>query len=213
MDHYIVYEGKRVALAAMRREYIEILMKWINNPEVVRGVMIKPPVTLESEIAWYESIGKNSANIIFAILLKKDDGSYRYIGHTGLHNIMWPAGRGGTGSLIGDIRWHGKGLGTEAKLLLLHHAFNVVGLRKVTSEVKAFNGNSFGHLLKCGYKVVGHRKEHHFCDGHHVDEILFEIFRKDFEPIWNAYRDSGELPSLTPEQRNLMGELMHRESK
>jgi len=188
-------------------------MPWINNPETTAGVLINPPVRHEDEIDWYESLKDDKSQRIFAILIRDlIDSDWRYVGHTGLHRITWPAGTVVTGTLIGDASVHGKGYGTEAKFLLLYHAFYVEGLRKVLSEVKAFNGNSFGHLLKCGYQVIGRRKQHHPYLGGYVDEILFEIFKEDFEPLWNAYINSGrELPQLTKEQKKQMRKLIPKQ--
>lgn len=201
MNHYIVHQGSRVALAAMKKEYIDILMPWINNPTTTAGVLITPPITYEAELAWFEGLPKRTAtDVVFAILFRENE-TWRYVGHTGLHRITWPVGRASSGSLIGDASVHGQGCGTEAKLLLLYHAFFVLGLRKVTSEVKAFNGNSLGHLLRSGYQVIGCRKEQHFHEGGPVDEILLEVFRDEFEPIWQHYKHTTELPKLTDEQR------------
>lgn len=183
-------------------------MRHANDLSVTQGVLLRPPVTLEAQMEWYEGIAKRSeTDHVFAILMHEQQAnglSYRYIGHTGLHQIQWLNGHGITGSLIIDPEGHGKGYGTEAKLLLLYHAFFVKGLRKISSEVKVFNGNSWGHLLKCGYRPIGRRSRHHFHDGAYVDEILFEVFREDFEPIWEAYVQSKKLPKLTEQQRSMV---------
>jgi RimJ/RimL family protein N-acetyltransferase len=208
-EHYIIYSGKHVALAAMQRRYIQTLMPWINNPITTAGVLLTPPVTYQSELSWYDSIHKDGSNAIFAILVREDPGNqWRYVGHTGLHHITWPDARASSGTLIGDRESLGKGYGTEAKLLLLYHAFYVEGLRKITSELKAFNGHSLGHLLKTGYKVVGISKSHHFHEGMYVDEIMVEIFKQEFDPIWKRYKENDELPSLSVQQKKFMKKLM-----
>lgn len=212
MMHYIAYEGRvSVSLAAIKREYIETLMEYANNLSVTRGVLLRPPVTLEAELAWFEKIAKGSdTDQVFAILLHEPpiEGmrQYRYIGHCGLHHITWPDGMATSGSLIIDPALHGKGHGTEAKLLLLYHAFFVKGLRHVRSEVKAFNGNSWGHLLKAGYREAGRFTRCRFDNGTFVDEVLFEILREQFEPIWHTYQEIEKLPTLTSEQRKRVSE-------
>lgn len=213
MTHYLIYVGRHVALAVMQREYIEThLMPWINSPTATAGVLINPPVRLEDEIAWYEEIAKDKSQRIFAILVRDTlESDWRYVGHTGLHRITWPNGTASTGTFIGDETVHGKGYGSEAKVLLLRHAFRFAGLRKITSEVKAFNDNSFGHLLKCGYKIIGVRKNHHFYQGDYVDEILFEVFNEDFEPVWKHYEETGTVPKLTTEQLETMKSLMKKD--
>ncbi|MDB5237476.1 MAG: GCN5-related N-acetyltransferase [Parcubacteria group bacterium] len=207
-SHYIAYGTSKVVLAAMQREYIPHFIPFANDLSIVQGTLMTPPFTIEDEYAWYDRISKkNPANEIFAILYRGSDSEpdeYRYIGHTGLHQIRWPGATAHTGSVIIDKSLHGKGCGTEAKLLLLHHAFYVKGLRKVRSEVKAFNGNSWGHLLKCGYKVIGRDTDFHFHDGSYVDEILLSVSREDFEPIWEEYKSTGLLPTLTEAQKKLI---------
>ena len=209
MEHYIVYSGKHVALAGMQKEYIRLVMPWLNNPVTTAGVVLTPPITYEDELEWYESIRANRSQRIFAILVRDGvDSEWRYVGHTGLHNITWPDARASSGTIIGDEGVHGKGYGTEAKLFLLYHAFYVEGIRKITSELKAFNGHSLGHLLKTGYKVVGISKSHHFHEGVYVDEIMVEIFKEDFDPIWKRYKENAELPSLSVQQKKLMKKIM-----
>ena len=209
MEHSIAYPGHlSVSLAAMKREYLPVLMQHANNTSVTQGVMLRPPVTLEAQTEWYERIAKRSdSDHVFAVLLRDEaDGviTHRYIGHMGLHHISFPSAYAHTGSFLLEQEAHGKGYGTEAKLLLLYHAFYIKGLRKVCSKVKAFNGNSWGHLLKCGYRPVGRKLRQHFHLGSYVDEVIFEVFREDFEPIWDAYNTGKELPKLTEAQRSII---------
>lgn len=204
MDDYPILPGQNVSLGAMKREYIPLFMRGANDPEVTKGVLLRPPVTLEEELAWYDK-PKTGRDVVFAILLHEKDAAiagYRYIGHTGLHGIEWPNGIATTGSIIADKTLFGNGYGTEAKLLLLYEAFRNRGLRKVCSQVKAFNGNSWGHLLACGYQEVGRRKQQHFSEGTFVDEILFEVFRDEWEPVWEKYQQTKEPPKLSEEQRD-----------
>jgi len=210
MNHFPVHHGLiHVSLGAMQRDYIPLFMPGINNPDVTRGLLIRPPLTLEQELAWYDGLAKRENDVLFAILLHERDeaGSltgYRYIGHTGLHGITWPDGRATSGTVIADPTCLGKGYGTEAKLLLLYEAFRNRGLRKVCSHVKAFNGNSWGHLLACGYEQTGRHEAQHFYNGSFVDEVSFGVFREDWEPVWQTYQETGSLPRLTVEQRALL---------
>lgn len=205
MKHIIVYEGLvHISLGLVQGEYIRLYLPWVNKRIDVEGTTLRPPYSLQSGIEWVRSLDKEKGkNEVFAILLHtKSDArkAYRYIGHMGVHDIQWPAGIGVTGSVIGAPNGRGRGRGTEAKLLLMYHSFMVLGLRKLTSSVKAFNGNSLGHLLKCGYKPVGRFTAQILHEGTFVDEILLEVFREDWEHIWNGYQKTKTLPKLTDEQ-------------
>lgn len=217
-EHYPIHHGLvDISLGAQQRMYVPIFTRGVNDFEVTRGVILRPPVTLEEEYAWYDKMVQNGSksDVVFAILLHQPvaEGTptaYRYIGNTALHGITWPAGYATSGTIIFDKTCFGKGYGTEAKLLLLCEAFRNRGLHKVCSHVKAFNGNSWGHLLACGYKEVGRRKNHHFVDGTFVDEIILEVFREDWEPIWKQYQEAKTLPRLTPEQRAYLKKEVER---
>lgn len=213
INHIICYEGKRhVSLAVLQEAYIPIFMEWINLRDSVKGTHQRPPYTESMGREWIETQGKQRGkHEVFAVIVhdgtsRKND---RYIGNTGVHDMFWPSGAAITGSMLGDPTAQGKGYGTEAKLLLQHHAFHVLGLRKLTSSVMGWNAQSLGHLVKTGYKICGRHRRHYFCDGRLYDQILLEVFRKDWEPIWERYWQTGDLPKLTDEER----ELVSKETK
>lgn len=106
----------------------------------------------------------------------------------GLHEINWINRNAVTGTLIGEKEHRGKGYGTDAKMLLLDFAFNALGLHKVCSRVFAFNGRSRRYGEKCGYTVEGVLKEQHFHNGEFHDELVMAVFRRDWLPLWEAYR-------------------------
>jgi RimJ/RimL family protein N-acetyltransferase len=209
VEHFLAYEGKLVALAQPREEYVPEFVPWLNRRNGIEGTLQRPPYSLEMGREWIRGLDKSKGrDEVFAILLRDADasGGWRYIGHTGIHNIKWPDGTGATGSIIVLERGRGRGCGTEAKLLLLYHCFFVLGLRKVHSAVKAWNAQSLGHLIKCGYKIIGRRKKEVFHEAEYVDEILLEVFREEWGPVWQQYKEAEELPRLTPEQRTLIQE-------
>lgn len=205
MTHIIAYEGRaKVSLGLMQEDYVPLYVPWINRRIGIEGTLQRPPYSIEGGKEWVRSLAKERGqNEVFAVLLK-DKKSYRYIGHTGVHHICWPDGRATTGSIFGAEKSQGRGYGTEAKLLLLYHAFMVLGIRKMESSVKAFNAQSLGHLLKCGYRIIGRKRRQCFHEGMFVDEILLEAFREDWEPIWDRYQKNGDLPKLTQAQRALV---------
>lgn len=213
-SHYIVYMSpdKQVALAAMQRGYIDQLMPWINDPVSTQGILLGPPVTYESEVSWYESLGKHSdSQAVFAILARASvEDEFRYVGHTGLHRVTYPDARATSGTFIGDPNARGKGVGKQAKMLLLHHAFQRMQLRKVSSEVKAFNAPSVGHLVACGYSIIGVRKQQIAHEGGFVDEVLLEVFRNEFIPLWDAYQETTTVPSLTVAQKRGIRKYLRR---
>ena len=210
--HIIAYEGTRVSLGLLQSMYEAEYIPWPNRRIDVSGTLQRPPYYPEHFTEWLERLRKSKgSHEVFAVLAhegKPSKRKYRYLGHMGIHDASWPSGFATTGSILGANNARGKGYGTEAKLLIQHHAFHVMGLRKLVSEVKAFNALSLGHLLKCGYQVIGRRKAHDFHEGAFTDSIILECFREEWEPIWEAYQASSTLPRLSDEQ----GELVRKET-
>ncbi|MDD2657240.1 MAG: GNAT family protein [Candidatus Pacebacteria bacterium] len=212
MKHIIAYEGlAAMSLGLLQEAYGPLFVPWANRRIDVEGTHIRPPYWPNDFVEWLNALRKDKGrNEVFAILLKTKAGktsSYRYVGQTGIHDIQWPQGVGTTGSIIGVKSAQGMGVGTEAKFWLLHHSFNVLGLRKVISHVKGFNLQSAAHLIKCGYKFVGKYRRHIPHDGKFVDDVLFEVFPEDWEPIWNLYKKTRIVPKLTKAQQKLLKEV------
>jgi RimJ/RimL family protein N-acetyltransferase len=79
-------------------------------------------------------------------------------------------------------------------MALLNYAFNTLNLRKVCSSVLAFNKRSLHYQLNQGYKIVGKRRHQVFKNGKYYNEILLELFKKDWQKIWEEYNEEGDPP-------------------
>jgi RimJ/RimL family protein N-acetyltransferase len=188
-DGTVVFlKGRNVNLRPLRKEDMPACTRWINDPEVRDFVKNYLPMTLLEEEEWYASIHKGKAtNVVLAI----ETAEGQHIGNMGIHRIDWRSRIGTTGAVIGEKEYWGKGLGTEAKKLFLHHAFYGMNLRKICSQVIAYNTRSMKYSEKCGYKVEGMLKDHVFRRGQYWDLINMAVFLEDFEPVWQKYVEEG----------------------
>jgi RimJ/RimL family protein N-acetyltransferase len=179
----IFLRGRKVILRPVEERDIPNMQRWINDQEVIRGTLQFLPVSETGEREWLERIRKDSHAIMLAI--ETHEG--RHIGTIGIFGISWRDGTAHTGTLIGEKDCHGKGYGTDAKMLLLNYAFNTLNLRKICSSSLEFNQASLHYNLKCGYKEEGRRKQQFFRDGRYWDEIKIAVFREDWLPLWERY--------------------------
>ena len=174
---------KKVVLRPILEADIPLLLRWINDPEVTRFLKTYMPMTEADEREWVQNHHKRKPyNIVVMIVV---DGVA--IGTMGLHNIDYRSRLGTTGALIGEKEYWGKGYGSEAKMLLLDFAFNTLNLRKICSNVIAFNERSLKYSLKCGYKEEARLKKHHYADGKYWDKLCLAVFREDWEPLWEQF--------------------------
>lgn len=179
----VFLKSNNVALRPLVKDDVPLLIKWINDPEVIQYLNVYMPTMEAAEYEWFDNLHKQKQkNVVLAIVV---DG--KTIGTTGIHGIDGKNRRASTGALIGEKEYWGKGYGSEAKMLMLHFAFNILNLRKIYSEVFVFNERSHKYLMKCGYEEEGRRKEDYFYNGKYWDTILLAVFRDKWLPMWKIF--------------------------
>lgn len=190
-NQIVFLRGRRVNLRPPTKDDIPLFLRWFNDEEVRQYIKTFLPLTEPGEIEWLENLHKRqNENLVFVIVEAKHG---KPIGTMGLHQINWKDRRAKTGAIIGEKAYWGKGYGSEAKMLLLNYAFNVMNLRKISSGVLSFNARSQAYNKKCGYKVEGILKQHSFQAGAYVDHVLMAVFREDWLPIWKRFQKTGRV--------------------
>jgi len=159
--------------------------RWINDPEIRQFLTGQSLFSFSQEEKWIESVNDWRKEDINLAMITKDKNLH--IGNVGISDIDWINRRGTTGALIGEKDYWGKGYGTEAKLLLLKHVFDTLGLEKICSTVLSTNPRSKAYLEKTGYKEEGCLRRHCLVDGKKVDIFVMALFREDFIPVWEKY--------------------------
>ncbi len=84
--------------------------------------------------------------------------------------------------LIGDRRFHGKGLAVEAIQLGNEVSFRDFGIRKLYGGMYETNQSSLRAYLRAGWVEEGRLKGQYLVDGQAVDRILVACFNPDFFP-------------------------------
>lgn len=146
-------------------------------------------MSIENEIEWVNRVNNSSTDIVLS-LIPKDLGEV--IGVMGIHSINHVHQTCRTGANIGNAKYRDKGFGTEAKMHMLKHAFHTLNMRKVSSAVHSNNPRSLKALKKAGYKVVGTQKEQIFRMGEYVDLHIVEVFRSDWEIVFQEWKQKHE---------------------
>jgi RimJ/RimL family protein N-acetyltransferase len=190
-DDVVFLRGKRLYLRPPCAKDIPSFLRWMNDQEVTQYLSAFLPVMEADEAEWIERIRKNKEKEVVLVIVDIETG--KPIGSMGIHGISWKDRRATTGAVIGEKSYWGKGYGTEAKMLLLNYAFNTLNLRKICSRVFGFNGRSRAYSEKCGYKIEGTLRDHHFKRGAYCDEIHLAVFREDWLPIWERFQKMGNV--------------------
>ncbi len=182
-EKIIFLKGKKVNLRPLKKHTdLNKCLRWINDPEVRCFLSSYLPVSEQKEIEWFDE--KDENKIRLAIETKKG----KFIGNIVLERINYRNRTATTGIIIGEKEYWGKGYGTDAKMTLLNYAFNVLNLRKIYSQVLAFNKRSINYSKKCGYIIEGIFKKDCFVNGKYVDTICLAVFKQDWLKTWEEYK-------------------------
>ena len=178
-NRVVFRKGERVSLVILEECDVEVVTHGINDEAVARFLNVTAPITKDDEVEWIKKVYSDKEhNVVFGVWHNKDEC---LIGTMGIHNISWVDRIASTGAAIWDQKYRGQGLGCEAKELLLAYAFNTLNLRKVCSQVFAFNVASINYSKKCGYQVEATLKDHIYRDGKYWDQICMAIFQDSWK--------------------------------
>ena len=174
--------GNRVTLRELRASDAPSLFAMLTTEEVSRFIS-PPPTTVdgfERFIAW--TIRQRSAGTYacFAVTLK---GSDTAIGIFQLRELDPGFGTAEWGFAIGSPFW-GTGAFMEGAALMVHFAFETVGVHRLEARAAVRNGRGNGALRKMGAVQEGVLRKAFLKDGEYLDQVLWTILDED----WDATR-------------------------
>ena len=170
-----VIEGEGWRLRPPRQEDAATMAAWFEDTEVTRWLLVTAPPSLDQEREWIEARARDRNTITWVI---EHEG--RAVGTTQIADINWRHRHAETGTLIGDRRVWGRGIGAGTMKARTAYGFTELGLHKLTSEYLDGNEASRRAQLGAGYREVGRRRQHLFCGGRWVDVVLTEVLAEDW---------------------------------
>lgn len=114
---------------------------------------------------------------LFMVCLEGEDEP---IGHAGIDEIDMDDKRGEIFFVIGKKDCKGKGYGSAIVDLLLDYAFNKLGFNTVFATVCVENIPAMKTTERAGFKRIGIRREYNNIGGRFVDEIFYDLTRKEY---------------------------------
>lgn len=175
----VFIEGDLVQLTTLSADDVDLdaYAGWTNDRETTRFMGIGSfPITKAAIQQYIRSFDGRTDAMIFAI---RERGSGRHIGNITLQDIDWQDRRGEVGILLGEEDARGKGHGTEAIGLVVRHAFERLGLVKLTAGVISGNEASKRAFEKNGFVVEGLLRQHHFTGGSYRDALRLGLLASE----------------------------------
>jgi len=126
---------------------------------------------------WTEDALWNNDQIKLGICVKEND---ELIGFCLLIKIALVNGSTEISIMIGNNNYWGKGLGSEAILLLSDFAFNERGYNRIWARILESNIASKKMFEKCGYITEGLLRQSIYKNGKFQNQVIMSIFQEEF---------------------------------
>lgn len=178
--------GENIRLRAAERDDLPRFVDWLNDPEVIAGLIISLPMSMAQEEEWFKGVlQRPQAEQPMVIEARQGEG-WKAIGNCGFHNIDWRSRAAEVGIFIGEKKLWNQGLGTEVMRLLLRHGFETLNLNRVALEVYASNPRAIRAYEKAGFVLEGRKRQAIFKNGAYQDVLVMSVLREDWKGSPNA---------------------------
>ena len=175
--------GKRVRLRALEREDLPQYVRWLNDPEVIKGLLINLPLSLAKEEDWFDNVLKGpEAEMPLAIEVQKE-GNWLHIGSISLQGINWFDRLAEVGVVIGEKAYWNQGFGRDAMNLMLRHGFNTLNLNRIYLRVYENNLRGIRSYEYAGFIHEGRMRQAKYQEGNYIDILIMGILRSEWKNI------------------------------
>jgi RimJ/RimL family protein N-acetyltransferase len=175
----IELRGQRYYLKTLLPEDVsDQYLNWLHDPEVTQFLEVRLTThSLESLCEWVAHFDSKRKYLFGIYTVERDE----HIGTATLYDIDRYHGTANYGYMVGEKRFWGKGVIVEIVSLLFDFAFVRVGVRKITTGAYAEHIASIINYKKLGLKQEAHLKAHLRLEERFVDQVIFSIFKEEWE--------------------------------
>lgn len=187
----VTLEGEHVRVEPLERRHAADLASAGADPIIWRWLSTAPPDDESQRVVWFERWIEKALSmegpehaeggVSFAIVRRRDDravGSTRYLGIRPAHRSL-------------EIGWTWLGvdaqrtpINTQTKLLLLTHAFETLGARRVELKTDSRNERSRRAMERIGCSFEGVARAHMIRpDGSRRDSAFFSIIDEEWPEV------------------------------
>jgi RimJ/RimL family protein N-acetyltransferase len=169
--------GDHIILRPLNKTDIENRVRWFNDPDIRKTLIISEQFELKKTIRWFEKIQHDNSRVEF-IMETPQKAPVGVIGLAGIDSTHRTAE---IYLVIGQKEFWGKGLMFEAESLLINWAFNYLGLEKIWAEARPENIASLITMKKIGFNVEGTLRSEKVVDGTRIDTLRLGLLKNDFK--------------------------------
>lgn len=178
MQH-IFLKGNTVYLRALEEADLSgNYFQWLNDEEVSKyNSHATFPNTEKKMRLYFDSLQQTTSQVVLAIVTIEGD---KHIGNISLQSINWIDRTAEFAILLGDRDYWGKGVSTEAALLLCDYGFTRLNLNRIHCGTSAENTGMQKLAGKMKMKQEGVRRQAMFKFGKYHDVWEYGVLKEEF---------------------------------
>jgi RimJ/RimL family protein N-acetyltransferase len=181
MKQFLV--GKRISLHGLKPENLLVdspYYRWLEDLSLDQYTERSYYPNSESRMRDYYDKSTQNQNLILLGIFDNESG--KHIGNITFQDINWLNRRAFIAYLLGDNSFAGKGIVTEAVLMMMYYGFNRLNFNRIYGGVTALHGASMKVCEKVGLKEEGRMRQHFFRNGVFSDSIVVGAVRDEWMP-------------------------------
>ena len=173
--------GERIRLRAPEREDLPRFVAWLNDPEVRENLQLFLPLSSMEEERWFENMLQQPPTEHTLVIEIREEDGWRPVGNCGFNYTDWRCRHSELGIFIGEKPLWGRGYGTEAMRLLVHHGFKTLNLNRIYLRVFETNPRAIRVYEKVGFVHEGRFRQAEYRDGRYIDVLFMSVLRSEWE--------------------------------
>ncbi len=180
----MVIAGKAVYLRGIERDDLKLMHKWLNDSEIMQWARSQPDNVASMEAVEKEfELDLKGENPHRRTLMLAQVGTDRAIGWASIRGWRPFSTTVDIGLVIAEKELRGKGIGTEATMLLAGEAFDQLHMHKVELWTRADNTAARKVAENCGFSLEGTDREVVFFDGKYYDGVSYGVLEDEFRKV------------------------------
>lgn len=189
----VTLEGQRVRLEPLADQHVPALRAAASDAQIWRYMPLPWQDPLVAFAAWHRraTAARERGNAFVFATIARDTG--QPVGGTTMQDISAEHRSLEIGSTwLNPSRWR-TGLNAEAKLLMLTHAFEVLGCNRVQLKTDARNVRSQTAIERLGATREGVLRAHMIMpDGHVRDSVMYSILASEWPAVRVRLAEGGK---------------------
>lgn len=157
---------------------LPLIKKWRNNSEIQKNNSQYLLLDMMNQNTWFKTINKKTSTRKMFIVTNEKNQPFAICG---LINIDKSFHTGEIAIIIGDVKLHGKGYGTEILSYLIRYGFSKLNLHRIEAKIFEYNSISIKLFKKLHFQFEAKLEDSLWRKNQWWSIFVFSILKNDFE--------------------------------